>query len=111
MLRSVVDRAVVPFRWVTGDEHFGQNPAFLDGIASLHKWYLVAAPCDTHAWSHTPRVDPPGRGLLGRPRTRPRVSANAPRSRELREIVAGFPPSVVAALPHHTRQSGPLPRA
>ena len=108
MIRGVVDRAVLPFRWVTGDEHFGQNPAFLDGIASLHKWYLVEVPCDTHAWLHTPRVEPPGRGLLGRPRTRPRVSANAPRPRELREIATGLPPSAWSRYIIKQGSKGPL---
>jgi len=93
MIRGVVNRAVVPFRWVTADEHFGQNPAFLDGIASLRKWYLVEVPCDTRAWRRTPRVEPPGRGLLGRPRTRPRVSRNAPRPHELRDMAADLPAS------------------
>lgn len=108
MIRGVTERAVLPFRWVTGDEQFGQNPAFLDGIASLRKWYLVEAPCDTRAWLHTPRVEPPGKGLLGRPRTRPRVSLNAPRPRELREIAAHLPPSAWTRYIIKEGSKGPL---
>src|SRR5712692_11398724 len=30
MLKGLVTRGVIPFRWVMADAHFGQNPAFLD---------------------------------------------------------------------------------
>jgi len=38
MARDLVQRGVIPFQWVACDEHFGENPAFLDGIAALGKW-------------------------------------------------------------------------
>ncbi len=93
MIRDLVMRNMLPFRWVTGDEHFGQNPAFLDGISALGKWYLVEVPSDTRVWLRTPPVEPPGRGPLGRPRTRPRVAPNAPRPHEARALVADLPKS------------------
>src|SRR5215210_6540644 len=36
-------RQVLPFQWVTCDEAFGQNPAFLDAIAALNLYYLAEA--------------------------------------------------------------------
>jgi len=93
MVRGLAQRGVVPFQWVTCDEHFGENPAFLNGISALGKWYLAEVPCNTRVWLRTPRVEPPGPGLLGRPRTRPRLAKNAPRARELRDIAANLPKS------------------
>ena len=82
---------VVPFRWVACDEHFGQNTAFLDGIADLGKWYFAEVPSDTRVWMRTPAVEPPGRGPLGRPRSHPRVARYAPAARELRALSADLP--------------------
>ena len=96
MVRGLAHRGVVPFQWVTCDEHFGENPACLNGISALGKWYLAEVPCNTRGWLRTPRVEPPGLGLLGRPRTRPRLAKNAPRARELRNIAANLPQSAWA---------------
>ncbi len=93
MLRQLVARHSVPFRWIVADAHFGEVPAFLDDVADLGEWYLIEVPCDTRAWLHTPRVEPPGCGVMGRPRTHPRVSRRAPRPQELRELVKTLPSS------------------
>jgi SRSO17 transposase len=92
MLQELVRRGVLPFRWVMADAHFGQNPAFLDGVAALDKWYLAEIPADTRVWLRTPAVEAPGRGPLGRPRTRPRVALRAPRPGEVRQLAAHLPP-------------------
>ena len=91
MLTEVHTRQVVPFQWVACDAHFGQNPAFLAGIAALGKWYFTEVPCDTRVWLRAPQLEPPGRGPLGRPRTHPRVKHSAPRPRELRELANTLP--------------------
>jgi SRSO17 transposase len=93
MVTELRQRAVVPFRWVTADETYGKSPGFCEGIAALDKWYLVEVPADTRVWLRTPAIEPPGRGLLGRPRTRPRVARHAPRPREVRELATGLPKS------------------
>lgn len=77
MINDLVTRDEIPFRWVTADEHFGQNPGFLDGVSALDKWYLVEVPADTRVWLRTPRIEPPGCGPLGRPRTQARVARSA----------------------------------
>jgi SRSO17 transposase len=48
MLADLLAAGHLPFRWVTADEHFGEIPAFLDGIAATSKWYQVEVPVDTH---------------------------------------------------------------
>jgi len=91
MIGGLVQRAVVPFRWVTADEAYGKSPDFLDGIAALDKWYLAEVPADTRVWWRTPPIEPPGPSLFGPPRTHPRVKRTAPRPQEVRELMAQLP--------------------
>ncbi len=91
MIADWMRRGVVPFRWVTADETYGKSPSFLEGIAALDKWYLVEVPADTRVWWRTPPLEPPGRSLLGPPRTHPRVKRTAPRPQELRALMAQVP--------------------
>jgi SRSO17 transposase len=91
MLTQLVERGVVPFRWVTCDERYGEIPAFLDGIAALGKWYFAEVASDTRVWLRTPPVEPPGQGLLGAPRKHPRVQRTAPEPYEMRELVKLIP--------------------
>ncbi len=108
MVRDLIEREVIPFQWVTCDEHFGQIPGFLDGIAALGKWYFAEVPSDTRVWLTTPAVEPPGPSLLGRPRVRLRVRLDAPRSQEMREIAARLPKSKWHRLTIHEGSKGPL---
>ena len=91
MITHLVERAVVPFRWVTCDERYAEIPAFLDGIAALGKWYFAEVAVNTRVWLQTPPVEPPGQGLLGAPRKYARVRRTAPRPLEMRELVWQVP--------------------
>ena len=93
MISDLVQRAVVPFCWVTADEKYGENPAFLEGIAALGKWYLVEVAADTRAWLRTPPIEPPGPSLFGPARTHPRVKRTAPRPQAMRELAAHLSPA------------------
>lgn len=93
MLAELLAAGHLTFRWVTADEHYGEIPAFLDGIAATGKWYQVEVPVDTRVWLHTPAIQPPGQGLMGRPRLHPRVAPNAPRPIELKALAAQLPRS------------------
>ena len=91
MVTTLAQRNVIPFRWVTCDERYGEIPAFLDGIAALGKWYFAEVAVNTRVWVRTPTVEPPGQGLLGAPRRYPRVKPSAPRPYEMRELVTQLP--------------------
>jgi SRSO17 transposase len=108
MIQGMVARAVLPFQWVAGDEHFGRNPAFLDSIAALGKWYFAEVPCDTRVWLRTPPVEPPGRGLIGRARTHPRVKLSAPRAQEVQALVTTLPKSAWRTFLVQEGSKGPL---
>lgn len=108
MLTDSLAAGHLPFRWVTADEHFGENPAFLDGITATGKWYQVEVPVDTRAWLRTPPVQPPGPGLMGRPRLHPRVAPSAPRPIELKALAAQLPRSAWQRYTLKEGSRGPL---
>jgi SRSO17 transposase len=108
MITALAERGVIPFRWVTCDEKYGQNPAFLDGIAALHKWYLAEVPSDTRVWLRAPAIEPPGRGLFGRPRTHPRVICTAPRPLEVCALMTQLPQAAWRRRKIQEGSKGPL---
>ncbi|MGB8646521.1 MAG: IS701 family transposase [Anaerolineae bacterium] len=91
MLQDLVKRAVVPFRWVTADEYFGRNPAFLDGVAALDKWYLAEIPCNTRIWLRTPQVELPPRHRHTAKPPRLRVVLTTPRAQEVQTVATRLP--------------------
>jgi SRSO17 transposase len=87
MIQGVVQRAIVPFRWVTFDETYGRSAAFLEQIATWKKWYVAEVPADTRVWLRTPVVEPPGPGLFGHMRLHPRVRDTEPAPQEMRDLL------------------------
>ncbi len=91
MVRGVVERGVLPVRWVLADETYGADPKFLDGVAALDRWYFVEVPVSTRVWVGPVAVEPPGQGPTGRPRTRPRAAPGTPKPHAVRDIAATLP--------------------
>lgn len=91
MVQGVVHRGVLPFQWVTADEHYGMNPEFLDGVAALGKYYFAEVPVSTQVWEGSPQIIAAGQGKMGRPRIGPLVSANTPPPQEVRQLAAQLP--------------------
>jgi len=52
-------RGALPLRWVTFDEHFGDNPALLDWVDAAGLLYLAEVPHDTRVWLRRPRTQVP----------------------------------------------------
>jgi len=70
---------ILPFAWVIGDEHFGNNPVLRDRIAAANLRYLLEVPHDTLVWRERPAtVVPPPTGKKGRPPQRARLVPDAP---------------------------------
>ncbi len=65
LVERAVQRGTLRARWVTCDEGFGDDPAFLARLDALDLWYLAEVPCATQVW---PLADP----ATGRARPRPR---------------------------------------
>jgi len=56
---ALVARSTVGFDWVTADEEFGRDGAFLDALEQGQKRYLVEVPCDTTVWTTKPMRQTP----------------------------------------------------
>jgi SRSO17 transposase len=84
-------RQVLPFRWVTCDEAFGNNPAFLDAITALKLYYLAEVPHTTRVWLERPATAVPPRGKRGPAATRERVTADAPAPVRVDALAAQVP--------------------
>ena len=79
MIEHLHEQQVLPFAWVIGDEHFGNNPTLLDRIAAAERYYLMEVPHDTLVWRERPAtVVPPPSGKKGRPPQRARLLADTP---------------------------------
>jgi SRSO17 transposase len=50
MVQASVTEGGPRFRWLTCDEAFGRDGAFLEGIAALERWYFAEVPHDTQVW-------------------------------------------------------------
>jgi SRSO17 transposase len=51
---ALVARSSVAFDWITADEEFGRDGAFLDAMEQGHQRYLLEVPCDTTVWTAKP---------------------------------------------------------
>jgi SRSO17 transposase len=91
MITELVQRGQLPFAWITADEHFGQNPAFLDGVAALGKWYFAEVPTTLRVWLRTPRLCPPGPSPLGQVRSQSRVAPNSPQPTRVEDWLPKLP--------------------
>ena len=56
---ALVARSSVRFDWVTADEEFGRDGAFLDAMEQNPQRYLLEIPCDTTVWAEKPMRQTP----------------------------------------------------
>jgi len=56
---ALVARSTVVFDWVTADEEFGRDGAFLDALEERQQRYLLEVPCDTTVWTEKPMRQTP----------------------------------------------------
>lgn len=99
MIKALKQAGIMPFRWVNADGHYGMNPAFLDGVAELEKWYFAEVPANTMVWPEHVKILDAGLGQAGnlktgRPRSGPRVARNQPAAQEVRQMAAELPAEV-----------------
>jgi SRSO17 transposase len=92
-VRTLNKRGQLPFEWVLGDETYGADPKFLDGVEALGKCYFVEVPKTTRVYVGTVPVQPPGLGERGRPRKHPRVEPGTPAAQEVHKVAAQLPAS------------------
>lgn len=93
MLRGLVAEGTLRFQWVTGDEAFGRDTAFLDGVAALPRWYYAEVPHDTAVWRTRPTTAVPPWSGRGRRPSKARLVPTAPGPQRVDQLAAVLPPS------------------
>jgi SRSO17 transposase len=91
MLQAVVAEGTLRFLWVTCDEGFGKDPAFLDEVAALDRWYFAEVPHSTRVWETAPRTTVPEWSGRGRRPTKERLMAGEPEAQRVDAFAAGIP--------------------
>jgi len=86
MLKGVLQRGVVTFKWVLGDEEFGRDTWLLDQIADTGKWYFMQVPANTRVWLERPETEIPVWKGRGRPPTRVTLAEGEPPPQRVDEV-------------------------
>ncbi len=91
MLKAVVAEGTLRFRWVACDEAYGKDPDFLDGVASLERWYFAEVPHSTRVWETHPKTAVPEWSGRGRRPTKERLVSGQPEPQRVDEVAAAIP--------------------
>lgn len=83
----------LPLRWVTGDEVYGNDPKFRQGVTDRGWGYVLAVSASTLLWTYCPQLDSPvgPAGRRGRPQTRARLVSGQPPRMRADQIIAALP--------------------
>lgn len=87
--------------WVTFDEGYGKDPAFLSGLEEAGERYLGEVPKNVRGWLERPEVETPH----GRLR-KPRVRASEPKPQTVESIAASLPESAWQRLAYRHGSKG-----
>jgi SRSO17 transposase len=80
MIRAVIDEQTLRCRWLTCDEAFGRDTAFLDRVAGSGLWYFAEVPHDTRVWQRRPRTALPAWSGHGRKPSRLHLGPGEPQA-------------------------------
>lgn len=109
MIAGLRERGALPFRWVTGDEHFGNTPVLLDQIAEAGLAYFMEVPHNVRVWAaRPPTAVPTATGKKGHPFTRLRLAKGAPAAVRVDALAAALPPAAWRVAQIQEGSKGPL---
>jgi SRSO17 transposase len=91
MLEAIGAESSSHFQWVTGDEGYGADPTFLEGVARLGKWYMAEVPHSTQVWTRLPQTAVPAWSGKGRKPTKGRLKPGQPLPERVDEIAQALP--------------------
>ena len=95
MIEAVIKDAHLRCRWVTADEAFGHDTAFLDRVAKTGLWYFAEVQHSDRVWLERPEVVPPnweGWGVKTGPKqTRSRLAPGEPQAQTVKAIAEQTP--------------------
>jgi SRSO17 transposase len=93
LLRRARQQGLVSLDWVTADEHYGHNGAFLDELEALQQRYVVEVPVSTTVWTVDPQTQvPPHEGRRGPTATLPPRERVRQHVRSVRALAQSLPP-------------------
>jgi SRSO17 transposase len=78
------------YRWLTCDEGFSRDTAFLDSVAP-HVWYLAEVPENTAVWLKQPRTEVPAWAGHGRKPSRLQLAQGEPDSQSVLRVAQQTP--------------------
>ena len=103
MVQEVAKDGSLPLRWLTCDEAFGRDTAFLDNVGEV-VFYFAEVPKDTNLWLQRPQTAVPARkSNYGRKPTKLRLIKGEPTAQSVAEIAANLP---AAEWSRHTIKEG-----
>jgi len=103
MVQELHQDGSLPFRWLTCDEAFGRDTAFLDNIGQIVS-YFAEVPKDTNLWLQRPQATVPARkSNRGRKPTKLKLVEGEPAAQSVTEIAANLP---TAKWSRHTIKEG-----
>jgi len=109
LIAGLRERGALPFRWVTGDEHFGNTPVLLDQIAGAGLHYCMEVPHNVRVWAtRPPTAVPATTGRKGHPFTRVRLAPDAPAPTRVDALAATLPPAAWQVAHIQEGSKGPL---
>ncbi|MGH8058383.1 MAG: IS701 family transposase, partial [Candidatus Entotheonellia bacterium] len=91
MIQAVHAAGSLRGRWVTCDEAFGRETAFLDQVAGRGLWDFAEVPHDTQVWRQRPETAVPAWSGQGRKPTRARLVKGAPTAHTVATVAAALP--------------------
>jgi SRSO17 transposase len=108
MVQTLGTEGRLRFRWVTCDEAFGRDGAFLDGVAALGRWYWAEVPHDTQVWLTRPATAVPAWAGRGRRPRKPRLVPGEQAPQQVDQLAAAVPPEDWQAFLSKEGSKGPM---
>ena len=108
MIQAVHAAGTLRGRWVTCDEAFGRDTAFLDQVAGLGLWYFAEVPHDTQVWQQRPATAVPTWPGRGRKPRRARLVAGAASAQTVRAVAESLPTAKWSRQTIKEGRKGPL---
>jgi len=91
MIKALREEGTLRGRWLTCDEDFGRDTAFLDKVDGIELWYYAEVPHDTRVWLERPATAVPEWSGKGRKPTRERLVEGEPPAQEVTAIAQSWP--------------------
>jgi SRSO17 transposase len=93
--------------WVTFDEGYGKDPAFLSDLEERGETYVGEIPKNVRGWLVRPAVEEPSSSQKGRQRLKARVCPGEPEPQTVETILVGLPATAWRRLTFREGTKGP----